>query len=591
MAFDGTHAWMLLALIWSATFLSCAAADVAQIISPDGVPGLNSSVITNYLQARSEYIDSEKELRQDHAFKESLSDNAKRANAIVAAIRQNEIDQVWRKPGAIGQEDLEQFAGEMFAKARSTIVTTELWKVVSRMPKGALLHAHLSAMQPFDVMLQALYDTDGMVISTSQALTTELARQNASISIRHVNTTLEASEISLESEDYISGTEMPVKQAAASFAGGKDELFAYLKSRLVLEAGESVRHDLGVDAIWRTFQALFDVSGQLISYEPLLRTYYRNLLAGLVDDNISWVEIRHGWSPSLVPNGQEDDSPDLDFFWRVTVEEIERFQATDKGQDFWGVRFIWADLRGLNRTLILNNMIHALERKLAFPDLISGYDLVQQEDLGQPLVDLAPELIFFQEQASALNVTMPFFFHAGETLGDGNATDHNLFDALLFDSRRIGHGFSLYKHPELLKDVKDNHVMVEVCPISSEVLRLATDVLHHPIGAMIAHGVATAISNDDPSMMGQDAPGLSFDFYQVLQASDNLGLAGLGALAENSVRWANFEDQSQVEWIRDITMGVNGKGIKAERLRQWHEKWEAFCQWVVDEYEDQYPES
>lgn len=239
----------------------------------------------------------------------------------------------------------------------------------------------------------------------------------------------------LRSDQYITDTVVPVKQAADSFPGGKSGFFAYLKPRLVLDAKESVRHHLGVDASWRTFEPLFGVSGSLMSYEPLLRTYYRNLLPGLVDDRVFWVEIRHGWSPTLVPEGEEDVSPDLNCFWRVTAEEIERFQATEKGRDFWGVPFNWADLRSFSSDLILNNMVHALERKLAFPELISGCDLVQQEDLGQPLIDLAPELMFFQEQASALNLTVPFFFHAGETLWDGNATDQNLFDALLLDSR------------------------------------------------------------------------------------------------------------------------------------------------------------
>jgi adenosine deaminase CECR1 len=61
-----------------------------------------------------------------------------------------------------------------------------------------------------------------------------------------------------------------------------------------------------------------------------------------------------------------------------------------------------------------------------------------------------------------------------------------------------------------------------------------------------------------------------------------------GALAENSVRWSNFADQSQTEWIMDINKGRHGDGIKAQRLQQWHEKWEDFCQWVVDEYGDKY---
>ena len=52
----------------------------------------------------------------------------------------------------------------------------------------------------------------------------------------------------------------------------------------------------------------------------------------------------------------------------------------------------------MNRTLIQNNMVNALERKLKFPELIAGFDLVQQEDLGHPLVDFAPELIFFQRE-------------------------------------------------------------------------------------------------------------------------------------------------------------------------------------------------
>jgi adenosine deaminase CECR1 len=61
-----------------------------------------------------------------------------------------------------------------------------------------------------------------------------------------------------------------------------------------------------------------------------------------------------------------------------------------------------------------------------------------------------------------------------------------------------------------------------------------------------------------------------------------------GALAENSVRWANFEDQSQLDWIKDIEHGLGGNGLKAKRLQQWHDKWEGFCQWVVDEYGTQY---
>jgi len=172
-------------------------------------------------------------------------------------------------------------------------------------------------------------------------------------------------------------------------------------------------------------------------------------------------------------------------------------------------------------------MKKALEKKLRFPKLFCGYDVVAQEDSGRTLADMAPELLWFQQQAATWNSSLPFFFHAGETLGDGNSTDSNLFDAILLGTRRIGHGFSLYKHPKLMDEVTKRGILVEVCPVSNEVLHLTTDILHHPLPALISHGVPTAISNDDPAILGQDTAGLSYDFYQVIQAFDNIGLAGL----------------------------------------------------------------
>lgn len=62
-----------------------------------------------------------------------------------------------------------------------------------------------------------------------------------------------------------------------------------------------------------------------------------------------------------------------------------------------------------------------------------------------------------------------------------------------------------------------------------------------------------------------------------------------GALAQNSVRWSNFEDQDPEAWKADIVASVNGSGIKAQRIQEWNVKWEAFCEWIVQEYGDKYP--
>lgn len=174
----------------------------------------------------------------------------------------------------------------------------------------------------------------------------------------------------------------------------------------------------------------------------------------------------------------------------------------------------------------------AINAKKLLPDLISGYDLVGPEDLGRTLHSLTPELIWFQEECTRQKVNIPFFFHAGECLGHGDSTDQNLYDAILLGTRRLGHAFSLYKHPLLIDMVKEKQILVESCPISNEVLRYTSSIKSHPLPALLARGVRASLSNDDPAMMGHDTSGMSHDFWQALQGWDNLGLAGLV-----SARW------------------------------------------------------
>lgn len=272
--------------------------------------------------------------------------------------------------------------------------------------------------------------------------------------------------------------------------------------------------------------------------------------------------------------------------FQVIDEEVTSFKSSPEGRGFWGLRMIWTSLRVWDKRAIIQDMDNCIATKHSWPHLIAGYDLVGYEDRGRPLADLLPELFWFRKTCAADGVSLPFFFHAGECLGTGDETDHNLFDALLLGTRRIGHGFSLYKHPDLVAAVRDRRIMVESCPVSNEVLRLCASVLAHPLPALIARGVPCCLNNDDPAILGHDTAGSTHDYWQALQGWENLGLAGLGSLAENSVRWAAFEDQTNEEWMRDVKEASLGSGVKAERLREWAVAWEEFCLWVVTEFGD-----
>lgn len=56
----------------------------------------------------------------------------------------------------------------------------------------------------------------------------------------------------------------------------------------------------------------------------------------------------------------------------------------------------------------------------------------------------------------------------------------------------------------------------------------------HPLPVLMNQGVHVALCSDDPSAFG--AMGLSFDFFQVLVASEVTGLVTLGQLARDSIK-------------------------------------------------------
>ncbi|OHF03937.1 adenosine/AMP deaminase [Colletotrichum orchidophilum] len=542
-------------------------------------------IIDQHSRARELMIALEKTQRQDAQFRDGLSPACKQADRIVKKIREEDIKVHWN--GSNG------FAGEMFPLARSKISNTTLWKIVKGMPKGALLHAHLSAMLPYNTLLSAIIKAD-MLFQANESLGTPEGRQRATVTFWPPAYAVK--NVDITSEDY-KGQRVNISQAIVQFPRGESAFREFVVSKLVVPPKVATQHELGVDEIWRRFQPLFSSASTFFTYQPVVQVFWQNLFAELAEDKISWVEIRSGGSTSklIKPDATVSDDVDGKQWWDLMVQELEKFSVQhnstwqqERRAPFYGARVIWSDQRGKPTADILKSMRSALDMKKNYRKLFSGYDLVSQEDLGRTLLDLAPELLWFQQQAKEDNLIMPFFFHAGETLGDGNSTDLNLFDAVLLGTRRIGHGFSLYKHPELIQAVKKKNIMVEVCPISNEVLQLSTDILHHPLPAMIAHGVTTALSNDDPAMLGQEAAGLSYDFYQVIQGFDNVGLAGLGALAQNSLRWSNFEDQDDKEWGLDIELGEVGMGTKGLRIKEWNSLFDAYCHEIVNKHNGTY---
>jgi len=172
------------------------------------------------------------------------------------------------------------------------------------------------------------------------------------------------------------------------------------------------------------------------------------------------------------------------------------------------------------------------------------------------------DFMAIQEMSKNYTYTLPYYFHAGETLFPNNT---NLYDAVLLNSFRMGHAFQLSKHPILMQKVKELNIGLEICPISNQLLLYCPDLRNHPAYTYFSLGLPMSISPDDPAIYGYG--GVSYDWYELLLAW-NLNIAGLKQLALNSLLKGSF-----------LTQTEQNAAISA-----WSLKWDTWIQWFVKSF-------
>lgn len=70
-------------------------------------------------------------------------------------------------------------------------------------------------------------------------------------------------------------------------------------------------------------------------------------------------------------------------------------------------------------------------------------------------------------------------------------------DALLLNSKRIGHGFALARHPYIMEHMKKRGICLEVCPISNEELGLTPRITGHSMYNLLANNVHCTLNSDN----------------------------------------------------------------------------------------------
>ncbi|PWN48550.1 Metallo-dependent hydrolase [Violaceomyces palustris] len=595
-----------------------------------------------YLSRLNELKDVESRMRYDHEKLSNLSPLEIRANSIVSRLRQVEIEKVWERevdvevragPGGSNEKrpDLDRFAGMDFHGAREagllklTSATADapstgsgsdqaydsrgirppsndttsdlaLWNVITKLPKGALLHCHMDGTVDVRFLISKAITTPGMHMRSSEPLTSVEAlhraevrflvlppsqyREDKMVVVKSQDGEEETRRSLIYDESYEPATWVPFNQARSTFPFPHpyispscphaeelpSHLFpqnafdAYIHSLMTLTPHDSVPTIKNSKQAWSKFISTFGVASGLLGYEPTLKEYVKEMLRSHAEDGIAYTEARVNFLEEFMV--REDGRPDLCHrewieIYERAVEEVRReYEIQGRSDRFWGSGIIYSTVRIVDSERLRWHVEDCLELKRLFPERIVGFDLVGHEDPGITLREYLPELLRFKRRQKELGIEIPFLFHAGETLSDGEGADENLYDAILLGTKRIGHGLSLTKHPHLTQLCKRLDICVEICPISNQLLGYSSSVASHPtLLPLLNQNVPVVLSSDDPAIF--ENHGLSYDFYQLLVSSRATTLSSLAVLARRSIRYSQVEEDRRERWYQSFDRSWN----------------------------------
>ncbi|XP_061106670.1 adenosine deaminase 2-A-like [Conger conger] len=419
-----------------------------------------------------------------------------------------------------------------FFKARPFIQRSPVFKLLQKMPKGAALHVHSFSLVGVDWLVKNV--TYRPLCYICFTLTQ---------SVRFVFSATQPRPL-----PYCSS--WVLLETLRAKVDNTSDLDHSLMQNLTLFTGDPDSAYPSQDTVWDRFEESFSAASGLISHVPVFKDYFYQGLKQFYMDNVMYLELRSGVALTYELDGSTHGRA-----WCLkTFQDVTRMFVKDY-PDFLGTRIILSVNRGLNVSEVKAVVEEAIHLQEEFPEVMAGFDLVGREDRGRPLWYFREALSLPAERG----VTLPYFFHAGETDWEGRDVDENLLDALLFNTSRIGHGFALTRHPLAKELSRKRGVAVEVCPISNQVLGFVSDLRNHPAAVLLLEGQPMVISSDDPASFG--AAGLSYDFYEAF-----VGLGGMSAhlgtlkeLALNSIRYSSLSPQ-----------------LKDKALALWQRKWDQF---------------
>ena len=351
-------------------------------------------------------------------------------------------------------QDRDRLVFNDFQKALPRLRQTALYDIFRRMPKGRLMHAHIEASFDMRYMLSLALSCPDVYVFTAPE-TSEF---------RHMQLAHKA----WFEGDIPTGWEN-LREAVARQPEIKEKLF-------VMCTSDKENID---DNIWPKFEAIFDRYKAINNFKPFFISLYTDVMTRMAEEGLLGVDFRYISQTIFEEDGRRLSPCEyVDLVCEIAAKVRERYP-------WFHVNLIYCYYKGTPVESVSERLEFARSLYEKYPDVILGFDMVGDEDCGK-------DLRFY---GTALkDARVPVIMHAGESVKRDN---RNVEYALELGIKRLGHGMNLYRYPEVEKKIKEAGVMLEVCPLSNQLLGYVPDLSRHPARGYIKNGLNVTISSDD----------------------------------------------------------------------------------------------
>jgi adenosine deaminase CECR1 len=407
-----------------------------------------------------------------------------------------------------------------FNELKPFIESSRLYEILQTMPKGGLLHTH-----------------SGGITDVKWIISAARKYQECYVYDQKDNDQFISGQLGFFEKGKVPAGFVNLDKKLASTPGFEKEL----QDLLTLKRDNLCAYT----DYWIEFEKRFKRISLLLPYRPFFKQYYQKGFRDLIKDNVQHVEIRYIFDELY--DFQHGKYP-----LKTTITDLQDILKEIHTSDpQFTLKLIYSSFKFLDNESIEKQLETAFEMKKEFPDMISGFDLVADEAAGH-------NIHFFEKSWAKMNslsqkygVELPLFLHAGES---NSILNKNVVDVALLNNKRIGHGLNLIYFPKTMEQIRKQNKLVEVSPISNQILGYVSDLRNHPARVLLSNGIQCSISSDDPSVYGYT--GLSYDFW-VTQIYWELDVKALKKLVFNSITYSSMTDNEKKKAVTYLNQQWN----------------------------------